>query len=106
MVKERLKKSDGAEIVGVSRHKRARCWVVLDPTNGEGKVEVNNRKYIEYFNNPYCRATITQPLIYTENALRFNCKFFVHGGGLRGQLEACRLALAKALCIWDSKLEP
>lgn len=106
LIKERIKKSDSSEIIGVSRHKRARCWVVLDSNNGQGKVEVNNRKYIEYFSNPYCRAQVTQPLIYTENALRFNIKFFVHGGGLRGQLEACRLALSKALVIWDQKLEP
>lgn len=106
VIKNKLAKSDTGDLIAVARTKRARCWVVVDSNNGQGKIEVNNRKFIEYFAHPYSRSRIMEPQVYTQNALRFNCKFFVHGGGHRGQLEACRLAIAKALVKWDNKLEP
>jgi small subunit ribosomal protein S9 len=67
-------------------------------TKGNGKVTINNKPYsnLSFFD----RLRIEEPLKITENILgkkEFNVSITVRGGGEKSQLEASRLALARAI---------
>lgn len=67
-------------------------------TEGTGKVTVNKKDYnaLELFN----RLRIEEPLKITEEVLGkkdFDVEIKVRGGGEKSQIEAARLALAKAI---------
>jgi small subunit ribosomal protein S9 len=59
---------------------------------------VNHRDYKEYFPTSTLQYKITQAFeVANENPEAFDLKVNVAGGGINGQAEAIRLALAKAL---------
>lgn len=49
---------------------------------------------------------VKQPLIVTDNAEKFDIKINLDGGGIKGQAEAARLAIARALCEIDAEFRP
>ncbi len=67
-------------------------------SKGEGKYTVNGRDYKNYFPSELLQIKIAQPFKITDNLGKFDIKVNVKGGGLNGQAEAVRLAVAKALC--------
>lgn len=65
---------------------------------GTGKVTINNRNYENL--SLFDRLKIAEPLRIAEKVLgkvNFDVKIKVQGGGEKGQIDACRLALAKAI---------
>lgn len=68
---------------------------------GSGKITVNNRDYNEYFTVPLLQGAVTQPFAVTEHEGKFDVKANISGGGITGQAEALRLAIAKALVMVD-----
>lgn len=65
---------------------------------GSGKITVNQRELKEYFPSEILQIIVNQPLN-TVNALSaYDIKVNVAGGGLKGQAEAVRLAISRALC--------
>ncbi len=79
----------------VGRRKAAVARVYLN--DGSGKVTINKRDISVYFANPLLEYVVRQPL----NTLSVNDKYDitvnVFGGGVKGQAEALRLAIARAL---------
>ncbi|MBM3171153.1 MAG: 30S ribosomal protein S9 [Bacteroidetes bacterium] len=66
--------------------------------NGKGDFKVNHRDYKEYFPTSTLQYKITQAFeVANENPAAYDLKVNVAGGGINGQAEAIRLALAKAL---------
>lgn len=66
--------------------------------NGKGDFKVNHRDYKEYFPTSTLQYKITQAFeVANENPGAYDLKVNVAGGGINGQAEAIRLALAKAL---------
>ncbi|MDA0930198.1 MAG: 30S ribosomal protein S9 [Bacteroidetes bacterium] len=66
--------------------------------NGKGNFSVNQRDYKEYFPTATLQYKITQAFeVANENPSGYDLKVNVAGGGINGQAEAIRLALAKAL---------
>ncbi|MFZ9701337.1 MAG: 30S ribosomal protein S9 [Flavobacteriales bacterium] len=66
--------------------------------NGKGNFSVNQRDYKEYFPTATLQYKITQAFeVANENPNGYDLKVNVAGGGINGQAEAIRLALAKAL---------
>lgn len=66
--------------------------------NGKGNFSVNSRDYKEYFPTATLQYKITQAFeVANENPNGYDLKVNVAGGGINGQAEAIRLALAKAL---------
>lgn len=62
---------------------------------------VNNRPVEEYFPVEMQRAQLLDPFsIFNLNG-NFSLKIFVKGGGINGQMEAARLAISKALCVFN-----
>lgn len=75
-------------------------------SKGEGKCTVNNRDYKNYFPAELLQIKIIQPFKVTDTVGKFDLKVNVKGGGLNGQAEAIRLAVAKALCQLNPEYRP
>ena len=83
-------------INAIGRRKRSIARVYL--TKGTGKISVNGKDYKEYFPQQHVQPTVTDPFatIDLESNL-YDVKVNVNGGGFKGQAEAVRMAIARAL---------
>ncbi len=75
-------------------------------SKGDGKYSINGRDLKNYFQAELLQIKVAQPLKVTENTGKFDIKVNVKGGGLNGQAEAVRLAIAKALCKQNPDFRP
>ena len=72
---------------------------------GKGIVKINNVP-LEYYKPEVYRERLKEPLILAGNvASKVDIKVDVKGGGVAGQTEASRLAIARALVNYESSLE-
>ncbi len=67
-------------------------------TGGTGKIQVNRRLLSDYFSSEVLLETVLQPLHQVGLTKQHDITINVSGGGITGQAEAIRLAIAKALC--------
>ncbi len=94
-----------AELVqyyGTGRRKTAIARVYLRP--GSGDFKINGRAFEEYFVTPAQRAAAKAPLASAESAASFNVVVTTQGGGVRGQADAVKLGLARALMQFNAEL--
>jgi small subunit ribosomal protein S9 len=75
-------------------------------TVGNGNITVNDKDYKTYFPTSTLQYVINQPLNTTKNEGKFDIHVNVEGGGYKGQAEAVRLAIARALIKVDAELKP
>lgn len=92
------------QYLGTGRRRRATVRVFLRP--GTGNVVVNGKAWDQYFTTYTSRAAMKQPLLATETADKFDVLLNCTGGGVRGQAEAARLGIARALCQFNLELRP
>jgi len=92
------------DFLGTGRRKTAVARVRLAP--GSGKITVNGRALDRYFLVESYRALVTQPLILTETAGKFDVRVNVSGGGPNGQATAVRHGISRALLKVDANLRP
>jgi small subunit ribosomal protein S9 len=78
------------------RRKTAVARVYLK--KGSGNITVNDRDYKEYFATGILHYIVTQAFEVTNNQNQYDVKVNVAGGGFKGQAEAVRLGISKALC--------
>lgn len=84
------------EKIGVGRRKTAVASVRLRP--GSGKIDINGRKFEEYFASQLQRDVIAAPFKTIDSSLeQYDVIVRVKGGGLEGQAVATRLGIARAL---------
>ena len=88
-------------INALGRRKSAVARVYL--STGKGTISINDRPLDEYFKEDTLRYIVNQPLNLTETAGSFDIKINVVGGGIKGQAEAVRLGIARALCKVDTE---
>ena len=81
------------------RRKTSSANVKLVP--GSGKITVNGIDVNEYFPFEVLVMDLKQPLVATNNESTFDIDVVVRGGGYSGQTWAIRLAITKALLIYD-----
>ena len=79
--------------VGRSKAAVARVFV----TEGEGKITINKRSLETYFPSSILQFIVKQPLNKLEVAEKYDINVNLNGGGYKGQAEALRLAIARAL---------
>ena len=79
----------------IGRRKAAIARIYL--SEGKGKIIVNNKDYKEYFPVGTLQYVVKQPLELLELGDKFDIKANLTGGGIKGQAEALRLAIARAL---------
>ena len=85
------------------RRKTAIARATLKP--GTGVVRFNNQM-IDFIKPELLKLRLQEPLILAKKvSSKVNISVNTRGGGFLGQIEAARLALARALVIYDKKLE-
>ncbi len=90
------------DIIGIGRRKRAVASVRLRP--GKGNLDINGKKFEEYFPLDYQREKILDPIHRFGNAQEFDIIIRVKGGGLESQVNASRLGISRALVKKDETL--
>ena len=85
----------------IGRRKTAVARVYL--SEGKGNITVNKRELAAYFTTPTLQYKVKQPLMLTENETTFDITVNVFGGGITGQAEAIRLAIARAMCTLNDE---
>lgn len=89
------------ESIGVGRRKRAIAAVRL--RRGKGKVDVNGRKFEDYFKSDLQQKTILSPLEKFGLVGNYDIIIRAKGGGIEGQMIAARLGIARALVKEDEE---
>lgn len=85
------------------KRKRAVAKAVLNPGNGTVKI---NGYYLQNYSNNFSRMRISEPLILSGDLVdKVNIDVAVAGGGVNGQADAARLAIARALIKHEPKLK-
>ena len=86
------------EIVNtLGRRKSAVARIYLK--EGKGKITINDRELQDYFPLQQLQYIIQQPLNLADVVDKYDIKVNLQGGGIKGQAEALRLAIARALLI-------
>ena len=79
----------------VGRRKAAVARVFVAP--GSGKIVINKRDLETYFPSAMLQFVVKQPLNKLDVAEKYDVRVNLVGGGFKGQAEALRLAIARAL---------
>jgi len=88
------------EVINTSgRRKASVARVYL--SKGKGNILVNGKDYKEYFPQLAIQFNVIDPLNILELSSEYDVKANVSGGGFKGQSEAIRLAISKALVQVD-----
>ena len=66
---------------------------------GKGNIIVNKKNFEDYFTIPEYKYQIMNPLTLVEAENKYDITVNVKGGGIKGQAEALRLAISRALII-------
>jgi small subunit ribosomal protein S9 len=79
----------------IGRRKAAVARVFV--SEGTGKITVNKREFTSYFPSTILQFVVNQPLTKLNVAEQYDIRINLDGGGFKGQAEAARLAIARAL---------
>jgi len=85
----------------IGRRKAAVARVIL--RDGKGKITVNDRDYKEYFGAETLQYVVTQPLVALDAVEKYDISVNLDGGGVKGQAEALRLGITRALIEVDAE---
>jgi small subunit ribosomal protein S9 len=80
--------------IGRRKTSVARIYMI----SGKGNISINDRELVEYFPSEILQTIVRQPLNMVGQVADFDIKINVDGGGFKGQAEAIRLAISRALC--------
>lgn len=88
----------------IGRRKTAVARIYLKP--GKGDIQVNGRDYKNYFPAETLQTIINQPFAAVSELEKFDIHANIQGGGIAGQAEALRMAIARALISNDTEAKP
>lgn len=88
----------------VGRRKEAVTRVFL--SKGQGNITVNDKSYKEYFSLQYLQNQVELPLKTVQQLDKFDVKINAAGGGMKGQAEAAKLGIARALVELNPEFRP
>jgi small subunit ribosomal protein S9 len=91
-------------INAIGRRKAAIARVYV--TEGSGKIIINKRELENYFPSPILQYVVKQPLNTLNVAEQYDIKVNLFGGGFKGQSEAARLAITRALIKINPESKP
>ncbi len=86
-------------IQAIGRRKAAVARVYV--TEGKGNITINDRALGDYFPSKLLQYVVKQPLALFDAESKYDIKANLDGGGYKGQSEALRLAIARALVKID-----
>ena len=79
----------------IGRRKAAVARVYV--SEGTGKIIINKRELENYFPSTILQYVVKQPLNTLGVTEKYDIKINLNGGGIKGQSEAARLAIARSL---------
>jgi small subunit ribosomal protein S9 len=82
-------------VSAIGRRKAAIARIYV--SEGKGMININKRDFKEYFPFEHFQYIIQQPLTLVDSLNKYDIKANLKGGGIKGQAEALRLAIARAL---------
>ena len=88
--------------IGRRKNAVARIYV----TEGKGNITINKRELSTYFPNDILQYIVKQPLNLLGVVEEYDVKVNLDGGGFKGQAEALRLAIARALVEINPENKP
>lgn len=88
----------------IGRRKEAVTRIFL--SKGDGKITVNGKDYKTYFPLVYLQNQIEAPLKTVQVADKFDVVVNATGGGVKGQAEAAKLGIARALLEISAEYRP
>ncbi|HCO68616.1 MAG TPA: 30S ribosomal protein S9 [Dysgonomonas sp.] len=91
-------------INAIGRRKAAVARVYV--SEGTGKIVINKRELSNYFPSTILQYVVTQPLNTLNVAEKYDIKINLNGGGYKGQAEAARLGIARALVKINAEDKP
>jgi len=91
-------------INALGRRKAAVARVYLN--DGKGNITINGKDYKEYFGSDILQYVVTQPLLLLNSVDKYDINVNLDGGGERGQAEAVRLGITRALVKIDAENKP
>lgn len=91
-------------INAIGRRKAAVARVYLN--DGKGQITINSREYKEYFPSELLQYVVLQPLNLLNVADKYDITVTLDGGGFKGQAEAIRLGISRALIKIDPECKP
>ena len=89
------------QVNALGRRKSAVARVYVVP--GKGDITINGRELNDYFKEDPLRYIVNQPFEVTGTTAQFDVKANLDGGGIKGQAEALRLGISRALCEVDKE---
>lgn len=95
----------GSYIWAVGRRKKSVARIKMFK-KGQGNITVNEKDYKDYFSYFETQDIVTGPLTTVNQRNVFDIQAKVGGGGPKGQSEAIRLGIARALEKFDKELRP
>lgn len=82
-------------INAIGRRKSAVARIYM--SEGKGNITINNRELSNYFSTTQLQYIVRQPLNTLNVVEKYDIKVNLDGGGFKGQAEALRLAISRAL---------
>lgn len=83
---------------GLGRRKSATARARL--TKGKGTITINGKSASDYLaDNKTLLAEVTDPLAVAGKQKEFDVSILVKGGGINGQVDAIKMAIAKAIIV-------
>ena len=91
-------------INAVGRRKNAVARVFLK--KGKGTITVNGKDYKDYISVSHLLHNITDPLETVNMRNDFDITINATGGGVKGQAEAIKMGISRALVEFNAELKP
>ena len=88
----------------IGRRKTSVARLYMQP--GNGAITINSKELATYFPTEILQTIVKQPLNMVDEAGNYDLKINVDGGGFKGQAEAIRLAVARALVSINEEHRP
>ena len=91
-------------INAIGRRKAAVARVYVN--EGKGNITINKKNLEEYFTLPTLQYVVKQPLELLGVTGQYDIRVNLDGGGFKGQAEALRLGIARALVEINAENKP
>ncbi len=88
----------------IGRRKEAVTRVFL--SKGDGKIVINDKDYKQYFTLAYLQNQVELPFKTVDLTDKFDVRINATGGGMKGQAEASKLGIARALLEVNPDFRP
>jgi small subunit ribosomal protein S9 len=93
---------DNNLLIAVGRRKSSRAIAKIKP--GTGNISINGKKISEYFPLFYLQDEVLKPLKVTNLDTQFDIELKAEGGGVHGQVDASKLAIARSIAKFNPQL--